>query len=152
MHVSHDVEHAQLPSIFIIFYTTNQCMAYSCDTSTIHCVLCSCLCVSYSHFKMASARPTSVCDLLHHHITTGVVCDPCSGKEHHVSSVCYLVSTDTEQAPLPHNLIGSCVLIKWEQFRYTVYSGTLLIWTPEIRTPPYSEHLLWSQMLYLHVN
>ena len=75
-----------------------------------------------SDFKMASARPTSVCDLLHHHITTGVVCDPCSGKEHHVSSVCYLVSTDTEQAPLPHNLIGSCVLIKWEQFRYTVHS------------------------------
>ena len=32
------------------------------------------------------------------------------------------------------------------------YSGTSLIWTSEIRTPPYSGHLLWSQMLYLHIN
>ena len=32
------------------------------------------------------------------------------------------------------------------------YSGILLIWTPEIRTPLYSGHLLWSQMLHLHAN
>ena len=26
------------------------------------------------------------------------------------------------------------------------------IWTSEIRMPPYSGHLLWSHVLYLHVN
>ena len=60
-----------------------------------------------------SKQPSSgVCDLLHHHISTGVVCDPLSGREHHVSGV-------NEQAPLPHDLMGSCVVIKWEQFRYS---------------------------------
>ena len=32
------------------------------------------------------------------------------------------------------------------------YSGASLIWTSEIRTLPYSGHLMWSQMLHLRVN
>ena len=32
------------------------------------------------------------------------------------------------------------------------YSGTSLIWISEIRISPYSGYLLWSQILYVHVN
>ena len=41
--------------------------------------------------------------------------------------------------------------------RYTcslaVYSGTLLIWTPEIRTPPYSRHLgsVYTTMFLMNI-